>query len=183
LKRISQTIENDIKTLAELAKKPKDTIFGRLTPFYNPPYFVEYPTPLSDAYLNSTYLPAIEKDGSDWPLFGTISKYLIRTKSTELVLLIGMFGFGLLGASILSFEKLNSPKEFLTTSIIKNFVNVLARGFGAALVVYMSIKAGLTIFTAGTAVDANGYMLLLTCFAAAIFSDKIWDKLKDWVGK
>ena len=187
LKEVVQDIEKDIQALAETeAVQPTNDSLPKprliLNSTYNPVSFVNYPTLISSAY-NTAYVPTIEKDGSDWPLFGAISKYLIRTQSTELVLLIGMFGFGLLGASILSFEKLNGPKEFLTTSIIKNFVNVLARGFGAALVVYMAIKAGLTIFTAGTTTDANGYMLLLTCFAAAIFSDKIWEKLKGWVEK
>jgi hypothetical protein len=174
------SIQQDIGQIAIEESRP-DSVRALNDGFYSFSQFVTYQETVDDPYY-STYLPVLEKDGSDWGLFGLIAKYLIRTQSSELVLLMGMFGFGLLGASILSFEKM-SPKEFLASPIIKNFGNVLARGFGAALVVYMAIKAGLTIFTAGTSTDANGYMLLLTCFAAAVFSDKIWEKMKDWVSK
>ncbi len=78
------------------------------------------------------------------------------------------------------------PPFFSTKSIARDFPSpgvTFARGFGAALVVYIAIKAGLTIFSAGTSADPNGYMLLLTCFAGAVFSDLVWDKIKGWVGK
>src|SRR6185369_3330552 len=98
-------------------------------------------------------LTVMNKDGHEWGFLGKISSYLIRTQSSELVLLIGMLGFGLLGASILSFQKGNPDENFIqsfsTTPLIRNFGSVLACGFGAALIVYLATKGGLAIFAMG----------------------------------
>lgn len=128
------------------------------------------------------FIPTFVKDGSEWGLFGFIANPLIKTQSSELVLLMGMFGFGLLGASLLSFQQINENGDFIkalkTKPLIINFGNVLARGFGAALVIYLATKGGLAIFSAGTTTDANGYILLLTCFIGAVFSEKVWNRIR-----
>ena len=114
--------------------------------------------------------------------FGFMANYLIKTQSSELVLLMGMFGFGLLGASLLSFQQMDSSENFINSfksqPLIINFGNVLARGFGAALVIYLTTKGGLAIFSAGSTTDSNGYILLLTCFVGAVFSEKVWNKIR-----
>jgi hypothetical protein len=133
---------------------------------------------------NSTNLQAVNRDGSEWGFLGLMSRYLIRTQSSELVLLIGMLGFGLLGASILSFQKSKGQdfvEAFSTTPLIKDFGSVLARGFGAALIVYLATKGGLAIFSMGTGAqsDPNGYILLLTCFIGAVYSEKVWARISN----
>ncbi|MES2330533.1 MAG: hypothetical protein V4539_13100 [Bacteroidota bacterium] len=145
--------------------------YGRLGDYYN-----YIPNNQLDAWL-----PSFNKNGSDWGFFGYIAKYLIQTESSELVLLIGMFGFGLLGASILSFRKTTESSNTLDSlqnePLIHNFFNVLARGFGAALIVYLATKGGLAIFSLGSTSDPNGYILLLTCFIAAVYSERVWNKV------
>ena len=44
--------------------------------------------------------------------FGFMAKYLIKTQSSELVLLMGMVGGGLLGASLLSFQQMDSSEKY-----------------------------------------------------------------------
>ena len=144
--------------------------------------YSNYPEFVEDKYYDD-YIPTIEKNGSNWGFFGLMSGYLIRTQSSDLVILMGMFGFGLLGASLFSFSNSGTSKNFIesfkTEPLIPNFGNVLARGFGAALVVYLAAKGGLAIFSAGTSTDANGYILLLSCFVGAVFSEKVWNKIRD----
>jgi hypothetical protein len=117
------------------------------------------------------------KDGSDWGLLGHISGYLIKAQSQDLIIIIGMIGFGILGASILSFTSMTDFFKSVTEEpVISNFPSVLARGFGAALIIYLATKGGLAIFSGGATTDPNGYILLLTCFIGAVFSEKVWDK-------
>lgn len=150
-------------------------IYTNVTYNYTSPY-----TRLLRDYSNEVFLSMYQRDGSDWGVLGYISGYLIKTKSQELVLLVGMIGFGILGASILSFV----PSEdflqaFSEQPVIKNFHNVLARGFGAALIIYLAAKGGLAIFSMGNNADPNGYILLLTCFIGAVFSEKVWTKVSN----
>ncbi len=179
------TVQEMILSLSRI--NPKDS-FSPYT--YLPPLtqYIDYPTFSPD---RMSYSANGGNDKSNWGIFEFIAGYLIHPQSNELVLMIGMLGFGLLGASILSFRE-SEPNEtmldgFLTKPLIVRFGNVLARGFGAALVVYVATKAGLAIFSMGSASDTNGYMLLLSCFAGAVFSQSVWDKLsntvKGWAGQ
>ena len=147
-----------------------------------------YPLPAFSMYLYviseynfSNNLYVHKRDGSEWGMFGWNAHFLIATGSLEFILLIGMFAFGVLGASILSIVNTdNFFESFKKEPIIKNFVNVLARGFGAALIIYLATKAGLTIFTGGNTPDPNGYMLLLTCFIGAVYSEPVWTSMSNY---
>ncbi|MDB5210747.1 MAG: hypothetical protein JWQ30_1574 [Sediminibacterium sp.] len=169
-------VQQDIIRLKD--RNINDSLTDIITVFYGRlgDYYSYIPTNQLDAWL-----PSFNKNGSDWGFFGYIAKYLIQTESSELVLLIGMFGFGLLGASILSFRKSTESSNTLDSlqnePLIHNFFNVLARGFGAALIVYLATKGGLAIFSLGSTSDPNGYILLLTCFIAAVYSERVWNKV------
>ncbi|WP_132053155.1 hypothetical protein [Pseudocnuella soli] len=184
--RITDDIQRKIALLSEGPRN--DSLLYSASYLSNPneslPRFDPYTEVNTDSYY-SFYVEGHENDGSNWGIFGSISKFLIKPKSSELVLLIGMLGFGLLGASILSFEKNEGEGSlmgsFMRKPIIRNFEIVLARGFGAALVIYLATKGGLAIFAAGADTDANGYVLLLTCFVGAVYSDKVWEKINSYL--
>lgn len=157
-----------------------------------PTYFDKYENDNIDISLNDVNVIASKRDGSDWGFFGWIARFLIKTESLDLVLLIGMLGFGLLGASFSSFQTPPPPKDenenngyvsfidtFRTKPIIKDFWNVLARGFSAAILIYLATKGGIAIITANTSADPNGYVLLFLCFIGAVFSEKVWAKAKE----
>lgn len=149
-------------------------------------------TPYPDTIAFQSELPVIQgsnRDGSEWGIFGLMSQYLINTESSEMVLLMGMLGFGLLGASLSSFEAAESDRNIFETfrskPLVKNFGYVLARGCGAAIAVYLCTKAGLAVFTMGSATstdNASSYMLLLTCFVGSIYSDKVWKTISNSIG-
>lgn len=167
----------------EFAKNDKrDSSYNPYSSLYNlTPNFISYRSYIAENPTDP-FIPTFVKNGSEWGFFGFMANYLIKTQSSELVLLMGMFGFGLLGASLLSFQQINNNGNFInafkTKPLILNFGNVLARGFGAALVIYLATKGGLAIFSAGTTTDANGYILLLTCFVGAVFSERVWNRIR-----
>lgn len=159
---------------------------GRIDSFLEAwPAFSFIPYPDSVAFQNTVAAIQVSShDGSEWGIFGLMSQYLINTESSELVLLIGMLGFGLLGASLSSFEaaetRRNMFETFRSKPLVTNFGYVLMRGGGAAIAVYLCTKAGLSIFSLGsdaTTATSGSYMLLLTCFIASIYSDKVWTVL------
>lgn len=152
--------------------------------------FSDYPSDYLPSFTDFDYnIRTSKRDGSDWGPFGLIARYLIKTESLDLVLLIGMLGFGLLGAAISSFQVV--PKEvsniqsyvsiiedFKTKPIITNFWATLARGFSAAILIYLATKGGIAILTSNLSADPNGYILLLLCFISAVFSEKVWNLVK-----
>ncbi|HLZ89403.1 MAG TPA: hypothetical protein VKQ52_19245 [Puia sp.] len=153
-------------------------------------YFVPYSTAFDqiEGQLAGDFsLQAENRSGREWGFLGVMSDYLIKTHSSELVLLIGMLGFGLLGASLLSFAPRDENSNFIESlsvkPLINNFGGVLARGFGAALIVYLATKGGLALFTlGGAASDPNGYILLLACFIGAVFSERVWTRISNAFG-
>lgn len=181
----NNSIEQIKNAINEFSKNNKrDSSYNPYASLYGlTPNFLTYHSYIEENN-EQPFIPAYIKTGSEWGFFGFMANYLIKTQSSELVLLMGMFGFGLLGASLLAFRQSdgtsndNVIESFKTKPLIINFGNVLARGFGAALVIYLATKGGLAIFSAGTSTDANGYILLLTCFVGAVFSEKVWNKIQ-----
>lgn len=160
------------------------------------PQFINYDAEfLTTSLIFDGSVSVSKRDGSDWGLFGLIARFLIKTESLELVLLIGMLGFGLLGASLSSFQGITGAvagenpaafesilDTFKSVPIIKNFWSVLARGFSAAILIYLATKGGIAVLTGNLSADPNGYILLLMCFVGAVFSEKVWTAAKNKYG-
>jgi hypothetical protein len=109
---------------------------------------------------------------------------LINTESLPLALITGLIGFGLLGAAGSSFIRTqNVTIEDRHGRIVTDLTGILLKGVSAAIAVFLAVQGGLTIFaTVGsTGTRPNPYVLLLTCFAAAVFSERIWGKLEEWI--
>lgn len=164
---------------------------SNVTDLYLPSFrFSDYPSDYLPSFTDFDYnIRTSKRDGSDWGPFGLIARYLIKTESLDLVLLIGMLGFGLLGAAISSFQITPKPtataqsyisiiEDFKTKPIITNFWATLARGFSAAILIYLATKGGIAILTSNLSADPNGYILLLLCFISAVFSEKVWNLVK-----
>ena len=180
----NQIVISDIKTQLEFCQRMTDST--HFQPNLIRRYFVPYPTTIDQIeQLDGDFkLEAEKRTGREWGFLGIMSEYLLDTHSPELVLLIGMIGFGLLGAALLSFapkdDNSNFIESFSTKPLIKNFGGVLARGFGAALIVYLATKGGLALFTlGGTTSDPNGYVMLLACFIGAVFSERVWSRVSN----
>lgn len=109
--------------------------------------------------------------GAGWGPFGLIATWLLRTRSMALTLVTGMLGFGLLGAAISTVVR--SDIKQAERPAIEEVGRIVVRGLSAALVVFLAVKGGLAVFTAGES-SPNAYVLFFTCLVGAVFSDDVW---------
>jgi len=124
-------------------------------------------------------LPAPPLPGSQWGIFGLISRWLLRANSYALILITGMLGFGLFGSLISSIVREHSqrrPEE----PLVKDLDAAVVRGLSAAVVVFLSVKGGLAVFT-NQEVEPNSYVVFFTCLVGAVFSERIWEWAREWL--
>jgi hypothetical protein len=132
--------------------------------------------------------------------FQYVSGWLLKTDSMPLTLIVGMMGFGLLGAAASTFVREQSKREELESQRLKslaeqglpltaeppttdvpskpvqplvlNLPSVVIRGGSAAIVVFLGIMGGLSVLTQEA--EPNPYALLFTCLVGAVFSEQVW---------
>jgi hypothetical protein len=126
---------------------------------------------------NAPY-PQLPKLGESLGPMQSIAGWLLDTDSLPLALIVGMVGFGLLGAAISTFvrERLETQRANLTVSpeaMVSDLAGVVLRGLSAAIVVFLAVQGGLAVLS-GTGNAPNPYVLLLACFVAAVFSERVW---------
>ena len=92
----------------------------------------------------------------------------------SLVCIVGLIGFGLLGAAASTIIRERGTQRLSKTPLVSDLPSVIVRGVTAAVVVFLAVKGGLAIFALQTP-DPNPYVLLLTCLVAAVFSEPVWE--------
>lgn len=124
-----------------------------------------------------------------WP-FSLVASWLLRAELLPLALITGMIGFGLLGAAGSAFIRGRLPAEGEgdaggSTSpstpappaepqpLVSDLTDVVVRGLSAAVVVFLGVMGGLAVF-GGEGAEPNPYVLLFTCFVAAVYWDRVW---------
>lgn len=126
---------------------------------------------------SSTSLPSRPALGAYLGPFGLVASWLLRTESLPLALIVGMVGFGLLGASCSRFIREHASRS-PNAPLIADLSSVIIRGLSAAVVVFLAVEGGLAVFsaapTSGAPVEPNPYVLLFTCLVAAVFSEDVW---------
>lgn len=105
--------------------------------------------------------------------FSIVASWLLKTESLPLALVVGLFGFGLLGSACSTFVR-EQAKKSSTGVLVYDLPGVVIRGLSAAIVVFLAVEGGLAIFATGTA-QPNPYVLLLTCLIGSVFSEDVWD--------
>jgi hypothetical protein len=124
-------------------------------------------------------VPERQDLGSNMGPFSYIASWLLRTESLPLAQIVGLLGFGLLGSAVSSLVRSSAhrPKNH---PLVEELATVIIRGATAAVVVFLAVKGGLAIFTSGDS-NANSYVLLLTCLIAAVFSEDVWARAREWL--
>jgi hypothetical protein len=107
-----------------------------------------------------------------------VAGWLLNSASLPLTLIVGLVGFGLLGSVISTFvkEKMATDlgsKKYVSHMIVTDLTGVILRGLSAAIVVFLAVQGGLAVLS-GAGSDPNPYVLLLACFVAAVFSERVW---------
>ncbi len=122
-------------------------------------------------------------------IFGFMSRWLLQTRSLSLALIVGMFGFGLLGAISSSYIRANirragtpdkpekKGKKVTTEDVLDDLDlrSLLITGITAAIIIFLSVKGALVVLTASeSAANINPYVLFFICFAAALYNEEVW---------
>ncbi len=133
--------------------------------FYEPLYME------NSEKFNFINLPKPPEPGSDLGIFNMFTGWLFNTGSSSLVIIIGLIGFGLLGAAGSTFIREREKND--QKALIDDFTGVLVKGFTAAIVVFLGVQGGLSILTTDPG-DLNSHALFFVTFVAAVFSDEAW---------
>jgi hypothetical protein len=116
--------------------------------------------------------------GGGWPHpIAALSDWLRTQRSLELASVIGMLGFGLLGAAASTVVRKRRAEDAAPDVIGDNLTNLLLSGVSAALATYLAVKGSLAVVSAEGA-EPNPYVLLLTCFVAAVYWEEAWERVR-----
>ena len=111
------------------------------------------------------YLPARSGPAETLAQLGAAAAWLLRTESPELALIIGLLGFGFLGALAASFIKRVPVTARNELPAIDFIFPALIRGVGAAILVFLLAKGGTAILHEGRFIAQclRHFLCLLRC--------------------
>lgn len=123
--------------------------------------------------------------GESLGAFKPVAAWLLNADSLALALVAGLLGFGLLGSVISTFvkaqlEQQRSLSSGQTPTFVPDLTGVVLRGISAAVVLFLAVQGGLAVLS-GPGAAPNPYVLLLACFVAAVFSERIWRKTSEYL--
>ncbi len=135
---------------------------------------------LSSMYTINTgrgQIPNKPQIGEKFGIFKSISGWLLKTESLSLAIIVGLFGFGLLGSIGSSYIRRRikdvRDEDEDEALILSDLKGILINGISAAIVIFLSAKGAIVIFSTGGN-DLNPYVLFFGCFMASIFSEDVW---------
>ncbi|MDW3191519.1 MAG: hypothetical protein R8G66_04120 [Cytophagales bacterium] len=126
-------------------------------------------------------IPEQPKQGDHLGNFAFIMGWLLSIESYSLVVIMGLVGFGLLGAIGSSFIK-GRKQGHEAGALISDVPKTLISGFIAAIVVYLAIQGSVSLLSGGSTggfSPNNGYLLFFIALTASVYSDFAWDWVKN----
>ena len=122
-------------------------------------------------------MPERRPYGSFLGVIGFSVAWLLGVESMPVTLIVGLIGFGLLGALLAQFvqQSLNNTDD--ESVELKTIATVVFTGFSAAIIVYVGSYGGLAIASV-SADDPNPYVVFGACLIGAIYSNVIWKRAK-----
>jgi hypothetical protein len=181
---LEQSLDHDTQTATRVAneKNSKDK-----TPraYYETSFRLRSSSPARSVPTceNPTYpnfvSPTPPNAVDEWGAFRFFAGWLLRSESMPLAVITGMLGVGLLGAAASSFIRQQASRK-KGDPLVEDLAGVVIRGFSAAIVIFLAVEGGLSIFGAGTG-EPNSYVLLCTCLIGSVFSEDVWNKAHEWL--
>ena len=103
---------------------------------------------------------------------GGATRWLLDTEQMPLVIIVGLVGFSLLGATVSRAVclGLNRPNPAMS---LDDLLIVIAGGTTAAVVVFLAAYGGLALL-GNTGGDPNPYVVFVTCLIGAVYSEDVW---------
>lgn len=121
--------------------------------------------------------PQLVEGWLSWHPVSAPSGWLRSYRSLELTSVIGMLGLALLGAAVSSFVRRQQTGSGAETPIGSNLTGLIFTGTTAAFATYLAVKGSLAVVATDGA-QANPYVLLLTCFVAAVYWEDAWARVR-----
>ena len=158
------------KTRIEVAYHESDVNYQELIQILN-----DNNNTLNEYMVNQQDMPERPNIGEEYGIFESMSGWLLKTESMSLALIVGLFGFGLLGAIGSSFirQKITTDRPDQIEDYVPNLPVVLISGLSSAIVVFLAVKGAIVVFATKDA-NLNPYILFSTCLVAAVYSEDIW---------
>ncbi|HAA18172.1 MAG TPA: hypothetical protein DCP28_05120, partial [Cytophagales bacterium] len=146
-------------------QRSDSTGYGVLVKTYEPTW------PLRPAV---TPVPPHSQQGDYLGVFEQAMGWLLEIESYALVMIIGMVGFGLLGAASGSFIRDSDRRRTQGGPFVEDLPGVLIKGFTASMVIFLGIQGSLAVLgNGGEPPDSN--LLFFMALVGAVFSDRAWD--------
>ena len=117
-------------------------------------------------------VPDREERGSNLKFVGRWTSWLLDTDSLPLVIIVGLVGFSLLGATISRVVRAGARRGFDGLGV-DDLLIVITGGVAAALVVFLAGYGGLAVLSESQS-DPNPYVVFVACLIGAIYSDDVW---------
>jgi xanthosine utilization system XapX-like protein len=117
--------------------------------------------------------PARPPFGASLGVIGEWAGWLLRAESMPVVIIVGLVGFSLLGATVSRVvrRQLDAPSTGFT---LDDLLLVIAGGTTAAFVIFLAAYGGLAVLGGGTTTDPNPYVVFVTCLVGAVYSEDVW---------
>jgi hypothetical protein len=111
--------------------------------------------------------------GASLGVIGEWAGWLLRAESLPVVIIVGLVGFSLLGATVSRVvrRQVNAPSTGFT---LDDLLLVIAGGTTAAFVIFLAAYGGLAVLGGGTTTDPNPYVVFVTCLVGAVYSEDVW---------
>jgi hypothetical protein len=102
---------------------------------------------------------------------GSWSGWLLETEQMPVVIIVGLVGFSLLGAT--ASRAIRAPDGLKAALTLDDLIIVVASGTTGAMVVFLASYGGLAII-GGNNGDPNPYVVFAACLVAAVYSEDVW---------
>jgi hypothetical protein len=104
---------------------------------------------------------------------GIWTKWLIDTERMPVVIIVGLVGFSLLGATVSRAVRVQTDDRPRAAFTLDDLLTVIAGGTTAAVVVFLAAYGGLAVLGNSNG-DPNPYIVFATCLIAAVYSEDVW---------
>lgn len=103
---------------------------------------------------------------------GVWTRWLLDTEQMPVVIIVGLVGFSLLGATVSRAVRLGQEKPQAALTL-DDLLIVIASGTTAAVVVFLAAYGGLALLGSSGG-DPNPYIVFATCLIGAVYSEDVW---------